>query len=51
MTEYINFVLGIFALTFQEISKSDFGMLIIGVMIFCVVIGLWEGAVKIMSKR
>lgn len=41
----------LFSSIFQEIVNTQYGLLHIAVFIFLIVIGLWEGVVKIMSKR
>lgn len=51
MNGYFEASVNIFSRVFQEIIETQYGLLYIAVCIFLIVIGLWEGAVKIMSKR
>lgn len=51
MNGFFDISMNIFSSVFQEILDTQYGLLYIAVCIFLIVIGLWEGAVKIMSKR
>lgn len=51
MNGFFDISMNIFSSVFQEILYTQYGLLYIAVCIFLIVIGLWEGAVKIMSKR
>lgn len=51
MSGFFEISVNIFSSVFQEILDTQYGLLYIAVCIFLIVIGLWEGAVKIMSKR
>lgn len=51
MSGFFQSSVNIFSNVFQEIADTQYGLLYIAVCIFLIVIGLWEGAVKIMSKR
>lgn len=51
MSGFFEISVNIFSSVFQEILGTQYGLLYIAVCIFLIVIGLWEGAVKIMSKR
>lgn len=51
MSGFFEFSINIFSIVFQEIVETQYGLLYIAVCIFMIVIGLWEGAVKILSKR
>lgn len=51
MNGYFEISVNIFSSIFQEILDTQYGLLYIAVCIFLIIIGLWEGAVKIMSKR
>lgn len=51
MSGFFQTSINIFSCVFQEIVDSQYGLLYIAVCIFLIVIGLWEGAVKIMYKR
>lgn len=51
MSGYFETCINIFSSIFQEIAGVQYGLLYIAVCIFLIVIGLWEGAVKVMSKR
>lgn len=51
MNGFFEISVNIFSGVFQEILDTQYGLLYIAVCIFLIVIGLWEGAVKIMSKR
>lgn len=51
MSGFFQISVNIFSNVFKEIMDTQYGLLYIAVCIFLIVIGLWEGAVKIMSKR
>lgn len=51
MNGFFETSVNMFSSIFQEIVNTQYGLLYIAVCIFLIVIGLWEGAVKIMSKR
>lgn len=51
MNGFFEISVNVFSSVFQEILNTQYGLLYTAVCIFLVVIGLWEGAVKIMSKR
>lgn len=51
MNGFFEFSVNLFSSVFQEIANTEYGLIYIAVCIFLIVIGLWEGAVKIMSKR
>lgn len=51
MNGFFDASVNLFSTIFQEIIDTQYGLLYIAVCIFLIVIGLWEGAIKIMSKR
>lgn len=51
MSGFFERSINIFSIVFQEIAETQYGLLYIAVCIFLIVMGLWEGAVKILSKR
>lgn len=51
MNGFFEISVNLFSSVFQEILGTHYGLLYIAICIFLIVIGLWEGAVKIMYKR
>lgn len=51
MNGFFEISVNLFSIVFQEILDTQYGLLYFAVCIFLIVIGLWEGVVKIMSKR
>lgn len=51
MNGFFETSVNLFSSIFQEIVNTQYGLLYIAVCICLIVIGLWEGAVKIMSMR
>lgn len=51
MNGFFETSVNLFSSIFQEIVNTQYGLLYIAVCIFYIVIGLWEGVVKIMGKR
>lgn len=51
MSGFFEISVNIFTSVFQEILDTQYGLLYISVYIFLIVIGLWEGIIKIISER